>query len=543
MRVLIADDTEDIRMLLRLTLQKDGRFEVVGEARDGQEAVEMAETTRPDAIVLDLAMPVMDGLQALPHIRRILPRSRIVVLSGFNASQMADEALSLGADAYLEKGSAFGRLVAMLVEGVESPGTLITSVVRDTRGPAVDRSALVHDALTAVTGASNLADAFNGFCGVAAQGMSYDRASFWIVREDETVECAAVHDEDAGRLAKGTTMSLVGRVRRLLDGEPIIEPDTARDTENGTFSVLNAHGIRSAMGLPLVVGAETKAFVCFSSNRPYGFSHEDVPFVTNLAREAASTLHLLYLLDNEREARSRLKEVDQLKNDLVGIVAHDLRSPMTVIGGYAQHMRDSWTTLDEPKKLQFLDAISRNVDDVAKLVEDMLEVASLESGRLHCDNELFDLGEVIRATVAELAVANPGRICAMTVPSDLPRAIGDARRQRQILANLISNALKFSDPGEPVEIVVALKNSAAAVSVRDRGEGISPAHLPMIFEKFYRVKDTGKPKVAGNGLGLYICRLLVDAQGGEIWAESAPGTGSTFTYTVRVTDARASTAA
>src|SRR5581483_3829748 len=174
--------------------------------------------------------------------------------------------------------------------------------------------------------------------------------------------------------------------------------------------------------------------------------------------------------------------VDEMKNDLVGIVAHDLRSPMTVIGGYAQHMRESWSTLGEPEKLQFLDAISRNVDDVAKLVEDMLEVASLESGQLHCENEPFDLGDVIRATVAELAVANAGRTCAMTVPAELPRAIGDVRRQRQILANLISNALKFSPPSEPVEVVVALQDSVAAVSVRDRGHGISAAHVPMIFE-------------------------------------------------------------
>jgi signal transduction histidine kinase len=131
----------------------------------------------------------------------------------------------------------------------------------------------------------------------------------------------------------------------------------------------------------------------------------------------------------------------------------------------------------------------------------------------------------------------------MTVPADLPRAIGDARRQRQILANLISNALKFSPPSEPIEVVVALKDSVAAVSVRDHGHGISPAYLPMIFEKFYRATGDGKPKVAGNGLGLYICRLLVEAQGGEIWAESTAGKGSTFTYTVRVTDARASAAA
>jgi signal transduction histidine kinase len=292
--------------------------------------------------------------------------------------------------------------------------------------------------------------------------------------------------------------------------------------------------------VPLVVAGETTAFISFSSSRRSAFSGEDVPVATALCKEVASTFHLLYLLERERSAKSRLKEADDRKNDLVGMVAHDLRSPMTVIGGYAQYMRDSWTTLGEPEKLQFLDAISRNVEDVAKLVEDMLEVASLENEGLPCDIQPFDVGEVVRATVAELAVGNAGRTWAMTVPAELPAALGDARRQRQILANLICNALKFSPPSQPVDVVVGVRDDAVTVSVRDYGEGISPDHLPMVFEKFYRVRQT---KASGSGLGLYICRLLVEAQGGRIWAESTPGKGSTFTYTVRVTDAHGSAAA
>ena len=113
-RVLIADDTEDVRDLLKLVLSLDGRFEVVGEAGDGREAVLAASSLQPDAVVLDLAMPVMDGLQALPEIRRQVPDAKIVVLSGFSARKMATEVRSLGADAYLEKGGAFKELPPLL---------------------------------------------------------------------------------------------------------------------------------------------------------------------------------------------------------------------------------------------------------------------------------------------------------------------------------------------------------------------------------------------------------------------------------------------
>ena len=115
-RVLLADDTPDIRRLLRLNLELDGRFEIVGEAADGAEAVALASSLRPDAVVLDLAMPVMDGLQAIPVILESSPASRILVLSGFDHSRMEARAREQGAHGYLEKGAAFVQIADTLVD-------------------------------------------------------------------------------------------------------------------------------------------------------------------------------------------------------------------------------------------------------------------------------------------------------------------------------------------------------------------------------------------------------------------------------------------
>lgn len=115
-RVLLADDTRDIRRLLRLNLELDGRFEIVGEAADGAEAVALASSLRPDAVVLDLAMPVMDGLQAIPVILESSPASRILVLSGFDHSRMEARAREQGAHGYLEKGAAFVQIADTLVD-------------------------------------------------------------------------------------------------------------------------------------------------------------------------------------------------------------------------------------------------------------------------------------------------------------------------------------------------------------------------------------------------------------------------------------------
>ncbi len=119
-RVVLADDTPEIRTLLRLTLEDQGAIEVVGEARDGAEAVKMVSELQPDALVLDLAMPVMDGFQAIPEVRRTAPETKIIVLSGFDTNIMCERALSLGADMYFEKGISFFDLAEKLVESCPS---------------------------------------------------------------------------------------------------------------------------------------------------------------------------------------------------------------------------------------------------------------------------------------------------------------------------------------------------------------------------------------------------------------------------------------
>lgn len=113
-RAIIVDDNEDIRLLLRMELERDGRFEVLGEAADGLQGIMLAERTQPDVIILDLAMPVMDGLQALPELKRVCPSSKIVVLSAFSATMVAEEALACGADTYIEKGVAIKELADLL---------------------------------------------------------------------------------------------------------------------------------------------------------------------------------------------------------------------------------------------------------------------------------------------------------------------------------------------------------------------------------------------------------------------------------------------
>ena len=232
-------------------------------------------------------------------------------------------------------------------------------------------------------------------------------------------------------------------------------------------------------------------------------------------------------------ANERLRQVDQLKTEFVAMVAHDLRSPMSVISGFADTIHDRWDVLPDVQKLEYLRLISRNTRSLAEFVEDVLQVARMESGELHYDMQAFDARLVVQRIVMDMQVAHPELTLSVQAPEQLPDVLGDVDRNWQILTNLVSNAMKFSN-GEP-RIEVELKTLAAegklAIAVRDNGVGIADEDLPRLFRRFSRVGPTRRT-VSGTGLGLYIVKSMVEAQGGRIWVDSRPGEGSTFTYTL-----------
>lgn len=229
----------------------------------------------------------------------------------------------------------------------------------------------------------------------------------------------------------------------------------------------------------------------------------------------------------------RLRELDRLRTDFIGIVSHDLRSPMATISGFVDTLRANWSRFDEDHKMRMLDRISRSTNQLARLVENILHVSQIESGKLNYAIKDIDLAELIDRVVDENS-GEPDRI-RVSIEGDLPPVRGDDIRQWQILTNLVTNALKFSRPDQPVEIAAHRSGDHVEVSVRDEGIGIEPRDKDRLFEKFTRLDQPEGLDVKGSGLGLYICKAMVEAQGGTIRVESEPGRGATFAYTVPTT--------
>ncbi len=239
-------------------------------------------------------------------------------------------------------------------------------------------------------------------------------------------------------------------------------------------------------------------------------------------------------ITGEKKMIRHLEEMNELRNEFVATVAHDLRAPMASIGGFAHLLIDEWNTTDDEKKIEYLRIITRNTDTLAEFVEDMLQVARIEAGEYTYDIHSFDARALVQKAIDEAIGPNSDQRLELITPDDLPLVLGDEERQWQVLTNLFSNALKFSPAQEPIVVELSRIGDFVRVAVIDRGIGIAKDDLTKLFRKSGRLVKSGDPIIPGNGLGLFICKTLVEAQGGQIWCESALGAGSTFFFTIPV---------
>lgn len=417
------------------------------------------------------------------------------------------------------------RLAARLAEEAarvtEFQGVLLARTARDN---------VLRAAYAAVSTAPDLKAGFDGFAAAARDALTFDRCSLSLV-DDGVASVVAVAGSMTETLPLGTALPVTDPLLTeiMRSREPYLVNDTAEAFPGDDSAVM--YGVRAFVGAPVIVAGEPRALLRFSSAKPGVFRPDDLVLLRELVNVVGGALYTLARLQDERRTTARLRELDQLKNEFVGVVAHDLRSPMTVIVGYIETVLTHWDDLDDAMKQDLLGVASRNTKRLSTLVEDVLQVARMESGDFPFDFAPFDLGALVHRTVAEMNAARPDRPVEARVPDGLPKAYGDEDRQWRILTNLVSNAQKFSPPDVPAVVEVTAGETHLEVAVTDRGPGIPEEDLPRLFGKFARLA-TPPSGEKGTGLGLYICKALVEAQGGTIGAESRVGRGTTMRYTV-----------
>jgi two-component system phosphate regulon sensor histidine kinase PhoR len=231
---------------------------------------------------------------------------------------------------------------------------------------------------------------------------------------------------------------------------------------------------------------------------------------------------------------TQLKEMDQMKTDLMSMVTHEIRTPLATVRGFAQILLKGGIAGDKSK--EFLEIINRQSNRLVNLVNDFLDITRIESGRQVITKGPVDVDKLIQNAVADLRpLADEKNIrLEYVAPGNVPAVFGDRNLIEQVLINLLSNAIKYSPKGAWARVALAQQNGSCAIAVSDNGLGIPKESIPRLFEKFYRVRCDDRKDIIGTGLGLSLVKQIIEVHQGTIRVESEHGKGSTFTFTIPV---------
>lgn len=520
-KILLVDDEPRVLLTVTAILEREG-YDVVS-VPSGDAAICAVRENNYDLVLTDLRMEGVDGLGVLAEVRKQSPNTVTVMMTGYGSVDSALEAVHLGAHEYLLKPVEVSALKLAVERSLERKRlSEIDSLYRVSRGIAHSHNP----------------------------------------REIESEIVAAARQILGVAHACLIPASREGHLKH--DARPLAEvlrdPQTLGKLHRGEIAV-GAGDHEHAANLPkafvLVPGMANDRLVCVlcahNGGEAYEFHASAQRFLQGLASQGALALENASLIaelrrnnDDLASANRKLKELDLLKSQFLSVATHELRTPLSVILGYNSMLVESLEDrLSEDERETLRESISA-CKRLIRLVNSMLDITQIESGRMRMNLATTDLRQVVHSTCAlfqhEAKVA--GLKLHAVVPARLPKILIDSERIEQVLINLLANAIKFTEAPGDITVTVKQINEGDVfqVSVTDTGVGISPADQAAIFDEFAQVRrQVARRQREGTGLGLAIAKRIVEAHDGNISITSAPGQGSTFTFTVP-TKQRVSTA-
>jgi len=326
-------------------------------------------------------------------------------------------------------------------------------------------------------------------------------------------------------------------------GKPVLTTDAMSDERFRERQSVVDLNIRSSLCVPLVDRSQATMGVIYVDTRASvgTFALEDQDFLMAFANYASIAIENAALF-KEAAAKARMEEelrqarkLDAVKSDLISIVSHDVRTPLTSIKSYAEILYDDIDQLETQQQRQYLEIINREADRLSRLVTNYLDLQKIEAGKMHLTLEDLDVADLVEESLEAFRGAALSRKISLEGSIEATRSMlrGDRDRLLQVLANLLSNALKFTAEGGRVELRAsdaALPDGAPAVElvVTDTGVGIAPDKLEALFRRFSQLGEPGSGQTQGTGLGLVFSREIVELHGGCIGVTSEPGRGSSF---------------
>jgi signal transduction histidine kinase/ActR/RegA family two-component response regulator len=297
----------------------------------------------------------------------------------------------------------------------------------------------------------------------------------------------------------------------------------------GYLDAVAREGIVTLLVVPIALGTRIEGLLYVDNRTPRPFTDRDEAILRELADHAAIALRNTHLLTREQRAREEAENANRLKDEFLATLSHELRTPLNAVLGWAVTLRTA--RLDEATRTRALEAIERNARAQSQLIEDLLDISRIVTGKLRLDVRLVEPLVVVEAALDAVRPAARAKSIELTPALD-PRAgpvYGDPDRLQQVVWNLLTNAIKFTEKGGRIDVGLARTASHVEIAVRDTGQGIPPALLPYVFDRFRQADGSSTRSQGGLGIGLALVRNLTELHGGVAVAESAgEGRGSTF---------------
>lgn len=415
------------------------------------------------------------------------------------------------------------------------------------RGEANER-AVLNEISRVVSSSLDLGPVFPAFAEQVRKVLEFDRIVISGIdpEEDSVVDlCSfgvAIPEYDSSRRYK---LSQTIQARAVQSRSPFTVDDFWTEDPPGlqTASIHRQVGLRSSIIAPLISNDRVIGSLNLKSRRTGAYGPDQVATIERLANQiagavAASQLYsAAVLLGRERELRTRvetekqeLERISDAKSDFLATVSHELKTPLASILGFADVLAKNRAGNLDPRQVEQVNLIQRNGRRLAVLINDLVDVSSIDAGSFDIHPEEFDAVELVQESARRFAsevLGRSQRIAVKTPPSSI-WVMADRARIAQVLENLVSNASKFSPPRTQIDIEAAVDHGRLAIIVRDRGSGISEADRRRLFTYFFRAKNVATRSASGAGLGLVISKRIVDLHGGSIAVESQEGVGSTF---------------
>lgn len=554
-RVLVVDDNADMRDYLVGLLS---RVWTVDAAPDGTAALERIRASVPDLVLTDVMMPGMDGFELLRRLRSVEQTRHIpvVMLSARAGEEATVEGLLTGADDYLVKPFAARELIARVRANLEL--SRMRLVTRATLARFDEAERVLSRALASMTAVAqhiragvDLQTLIGRLSATVAELVGSRRAVFLRLENGEVRAMAAAYGFEPEILAEmRAKVSPQGHdiVDRIVFQDEVfnarIDDSPAFAPYRRQIELLQA---RNGIAVSWRAGSTPLGLVAaYDSNKPDGFSSDDVWVLRIAALAAALVLEHKGAQDelaavNEREA-SRLREqleqsaqLERAKSEFLRLASHELRAPLTVLGGYLSLVKNG--TLGELTSgvLDAIPVMDAKVREMRSLVDQMLDTARLEDRKLVLKRSRVDLRRVVSAT---LDLMRPALGTTHTLTVSLPKqpvpVDADEARLGTVISNIVDNAIRYSPRGGAIRVQCEVRpeTDEAIIEVTDQGLGIARQDQRLLFTRFGRIVTPENSHISGTGLGLYLAKELIGMHGGSITVASEPDKGSTFTIMI-----------